>query len=129
MSHPIHRIVSFDIVGPYVLDLRFSDGTERRIDFRPVLEGELFGPLQDLDLFNAVMLDPEAGTIVWPNGADFDPASLHDWPAVREAFVAMATRWAQGERDSLRRAPDGGKDRGDWKLAGPAARGNAGTDR
>ena len=20
---------------------------------------------------------------MWPNGADFDPATLHDWPAVR----------------------------------------------
>lgn len=104
MNHAIHRILSFDIVGPYTLALRFSDGTERRIDFRPVLEGELFGPLQDLDLFNAVTLDPEAGTIVWPNGADFDPASLHDWPAVREAFVAMASRWARGERGDVRSA-------------------------
>jgi hypothetical protein len=104
MNHAIHRILSFEIVGPYVLDLRFSDGTEQRIDFRPVLEGELFGPLQDLDLFNAVTLDPEAGTIVWPNGADFDPASLHNWPAVREAFLAMATRWAQGDRDGLKGA-------------------------
>lgn len=104
MKHAVHQVVSFDIVGPYILNLRFSDGTEQRIDFRPVLEGDLFEPLQDLDLFNAVTLDPEAGTVVWPNGADFDPASLHDWPAVRKAFIAMATRWSQGGSGHLRNA-------------------------
>jgi hypothetical protein len=24
----------------------------------------------------------EAGTLVWPNDADFDPSTLHDWPNV-----------------------------------------------
>jgi len=44
--------------------------------------GSLFGPLQDLAVFNAVTLDAEAGTLVWPNGTDFDPATLRDWPNV-----------------------------------------------
>jgi len=57
MSHAIHRVEHFEIVGPYTLALRFDDGTEQRIDFRPVLEGEVFAPLQDLDLFNAVGLN------------------------------------------------------------------------
>jgi hypothetical protein len=30
-------------------------------------------------LFNQVRIDPEVHTLVWPNGADFDPAMLHDW--------------------------------------------------
>ena len=94
MHHPIHRVERFEIVGPYTLTLKFDDGTQQRIDFRPVLEGEVFGPLQDLEVFNGVELDPTFGTIQWPNGADFDPETLHDWPKYRDEFVAMAQRWA-----------------------------------
>ena len=43
MGHPIHRVQRFEIVGPYTLVLEFDDGTQQRIDFQPVLEGELFG--------------------------------------------------------------------------------------
>jgi len=32
--------------------------------------------------------------LVWPNGADFDPATLHDWPDYECAFQEMAQRWA-----------------------------------
>jgi hypothetical protein len=95
MSHAIHRVDQFSIVGPYTLSVRFDDDTTQRIDFRPVLEGELFGPLQDLAVFNAVVLDSEAGTLTWPNGADFDPATLHDWPAVASQLAAMARGWAE----------------------------------
>ena len=94
MSHAIYRVEHFDIVGPYTLALRFADGSSQRIDFRPVLEGEFLGPLQDLALFNAVELDPTFGTIQWPNGADFDPETLHDWPKYRDDLIAMARGWA-----------------------------------
>jgi hypothetical protein len=72
----------------------FADGTAQRINFRPVLRGALFGPLQDLATFNAVALDSEVGTLTWPNGADFDPATLHDWPAVCDELAARAQTWA-----------------------------------
>jgi hypothetical protein len=99
MHHPIHRVASYAVVAPYTLRVAFNDGTEQRIDFGPVLHGPLFGPLRNLDAFNAVALDPEAGTLVWPNGADFDPATLHDWPHVCEELVARATLWAsEGNR-------------------------------
>ncbi len=58
------------------------------------LRGELFGPLKDLDVFNQVALSPEGYTLLWPNGADFDPATLHDWPEVEAEFVQMAQSWA-----------------------------------
>ena len=94
MSHPIYRVRSVEIVAPFTLQLQFDDAAERRIDFRPVLAGELFGPLRDVELFNQVRLDPEIHTLVWPNGADFDPATLHDWPLVRDEFAARAASWA-----------------------------------
>ena len=94
MSHPIHRVPGFRIVGPYTLLVSFADTTEQQIDFSPVLHGVMFGPLQDPATFNAVTLDSEAGTLVWPNGADFDPATLHDWPSVSEELAARARAWA-----------------------------------
>ena len=78
MGHAIDRVEHFEIAGPYTLTLRFADGSQQRIDFRPVLKGEVFGPLQDLQMFNIVELDSTFGTVQWPNGADFDPETLHD---------------------------------------------------
>jgi Protein of unknown function (DUF2442) len=93
MTHPIYRVVSFESVAPYTLRIRFDDGTEQTIDFRPVLTGELYGPLRDLQLFTRAVIDPEAHTLTWPNGADFDPATLHDWPRHEGALRALAERW------------------------------------
>jgi uncharacterized protein DUF2442 len=94
MEHPIYRVVAFEIIGPYTLRVEFDDSSSQAIDLRPILEGELYGPLRDLTLFNQVRLDPEVHTLTWPNGADFDPATLHDWPKYVEELKALAKRWA-----------------------------------
>jgi len=94
MAHPIYRVVDFEIVGPYTLRVAFNDGTEQVIDFRPVLEGALYAPLQDERVFKQVEIDPEVHTLVWPNGADFDPETLHDWPKYAKEIKRMAKRWA-----------------------------------
>jgi len=93
MIHAIYRVASFEIVGPYTLRVRFDDGIEQKIDFQPVLGGALFRPLRDLRLFNRVRMDPEAHTLVWPNGADFDPATLHDWPEYVDDLTTLAQKW------------------------------------
>jgi hypothetical protein len=93
MAHAIHRITGFQIVGDYTLAVHFADGTDRTIDFRPILAGELYAPLRERSLFNQVRLDSEVHTLVWPNGADFDPAILHDWPVYEQAFRERVTQW------------------------------------
>ena len=93
MTHEIHRVVAFKKVAPFTLRLEFEDGTLQVIDFRPVLRGELFGPLQDPSVFDRVQLDPEAHTLVWANGADFDPAMLHNWPETGPKLQALAETW------------------------------------
>lgn len=95
MNHPIFRVRDFQVVAPYTLRVAFDDGTEQVIDFRPVLAGELFGALREDSLFNQVQIDPEVHTLVWPNGADFDPATLHDWPENVDALAARARKWKQ----------------------------------
>ena len=93
MTHRICRVVDFEIVGACCLRVKFDDASEQTIDLEPVLRGELYGPLRDKTMFNLVALDAEVGTLVWPNGADFDPATLHDWPECGSAFAEMASRW------------------------------------
>ena len=94
MVHEIHRVTSFQKIGPVTLSIQFEDSTSQTIDFHPVLKGELYGPLQDPVVFSQVRIDPEVHTLVWPNGADFDPALLHKWPASGPALKALAEQWA-----------------------------------
>ena len=47
MNHPIYRITMCELIAPYSLRLRFNDSLARTIDFEPILEGELYGPLRD----------------------------------------------------------------------------------
>ena len=93
MPHPIYRVRSFEIVSAYTLRVGFDDGTERTIDFQPILCGELYGPLRGLSLFSQIRIDEEIKTLVWRNGADFDPAALHDWPKHEQAFRELARGW------------------------------------
>jgi len=93
MKHNIYKIISFEKIGPYRLKILFDDGVSRTIDFRPVLCGPIFGTLIDTSRFSEVKIDPETHTLVWPNGADFDPETLHDWPDIAEDFYAMAHSW------------------------------------
>jgi hypothetical protein len=108
MSHAIYRIVSFEHVAPFTVRIMFDDGTAQVIDFGPILAGELFGPLQNPALFSQVRIDPEVHTLVWPNGADFDPAILHDWPQIEPAMKALAKKWARlaDRRSALSRVPN-----------------------
>jgi hypothetical protein len=71
------RISKVEPLAGYQLRLTFTDGTSGVVDIAPQLRGPMFEPLvRDPALFRAVRVDPEIGTIVWPNGADLDPDVL-----------------------------------------------------
>jgi hypothetical protein len=74
------RVVGVEVSGPHALDVTFKDGTRKRIDLLPLLEGPIFEPLRDPATFAQVLLDPVAGTVVWPNGADIAPETLYGMP-------------------------------------------------
>ena len=93
MAHKIHRVESFEKMAPFTLRVQFSNGTSQIIDFLPILKGELYGPLQNPVNFDQVSIDPEVHTLVWPNGADFDPAILHNWPESGPKLKALTDKW------------------------------------
>jgi hypothetical protein len=71
-------IVEVRPLAPYVLRLRFEDGVEADIDLSSLIEFRgVFAPIQEPSEFAKVRVDPELGTIVWPNGADLDPDVLY----------------------------------------------------
>ncbi|MGH9321731.1 MAG: DUF2442 domain-containing protein [Vicinamibacteria bacterium] len=71
------RVTEARWVRDFVIHLRFSDGLEGEVDLRDELDGPVFEPLQDVEVFRAFGLQPELHTVVWQNGADFAPEFLH----------------------------------------------------
>lgn len=84
------RVIEARYVRDYVVWLRFSDGTEGKVDLREELHGEVFEPLRDKRLFRSVAVHPEWHTIAWPNGADFAPEFLH--AAVKARLTKRSSR-------------------------------------
>lgn len=82
MDHNFPKLVdvtSVEVLHDRVVRLTFSDGCEGEIDLGPKIS---WGPIferaaSDLEYFRQVRVDPEVGTIVWPNGADLAPEVLH----------------------------------------------------
>ena len=61
-----------------LLRLRFEDGVSGEVDVSEMIEFRgVFAPLRDETEFARVRVDPDSGTIVWPNGADLDPDVLY----------------------------------------------------
>jgi hypothetical protein len=73
------RVKQVRHLGEYRLELSFTDDTRGELDFkeRVLGRGGVFTPLEDIDFFKQVRVDPEIGTIVWPNEVDFCPDVLY----------------------------------------------------
>lgn len=74
------EVVEVSVVRHYVLDLTFSDGTRKRVDVRPLLQGAL-NRLRDEQEFRKAEVGLD--TVVWP-GEPFDldlaPDTLYELP-------------------------------------------------
>jgi len=84
----ILHILEAQVCGPHSLRLTFSDGTRKRVNLLPLLDGPIFEPLRDLAYFARVVIDPVAGTVVWPNEADFAPEALYELQAEKEPTLS-----------------------------------------
>lgn len=61
-------VTGVEVIGDHQLCLTFQDGTVGDIDFRDRDWCGMLEPLRDPAYFALVAVDPEAGTIAWPNG-------------------------------------------------------------
>lgn len=71
------HVIGVTYLDGYRLRLEFDDGTIKDVDLQEELWGEVFEPLKDVALFKRVAVNPDTGTIEWPNGADLAPEFLH----------------------------------------------------
>ena len=71
-------VVGVAVVGDHVLRLLFSDGTVGDVNFSAEWWTGVLEPLNDPGYFAQVRVDPEAGTIVWPDGLDLAPEPLYE---------------------------------------------------
>jgi hypothetical protein len=65
------RLVDARQIQGCILWLKFSDGVEGDIDLGDELDGPIFEPLKNADLFRQFRIDPDLHTLVWPNGPIF----------------------------------------------------------
>jgi hypothetical protein len=79
MPPPVYDITDVQVLGHYRLRLTFADGLVGDVNLSHLrMSGGVFEPLQDPECFSQVMVDPELGTVVWPNGADLAPEVLYE---------------------------------------------------
>lgn len=75
------RIVAVKALPGLCLHVTFVDGREGRVEMKdflasPKLDGTLFAPLREPEMFARVYLD--FGAVTWPTGADLAPDAMYD---------------------------------------------------
>jgi hypothetical protein len=74
----IHDIIEVEVAGEYALRVTFDDGAVREVNLEGQLDGPVFEPLREPELFAQVEIDHESGTVIWPTGADLDPIVIYE---------------------------------------------------
>jgi hypothetical protein len=97
MSRPI-RIRSVETLAGHTVRLTFTNDVVRDVDLGPYLRGPIFQPIRDdQESFRQVRVDPQAGTICWPGGADIDPDVL---------YLGRTPAWMASDEGQSRRATE-----------------------
>ncbi len=71
------------------LELTFKDGLRAVVNMDQVIKrfDGVFAPLNDPEYFRQVRVEPEFGTIVWPNGADVCPDVLYSYASGKPIII------------------------------------------
>jgi len=79
MVAPLYDVIAVEVLAHYRLRLTFEDGLVGDVDLSHLRKaGGVFEALQDPSTFNRARVDPEIGTVTWPNGADLAPEVLYE---------------------------------------------------
>lgn len=73
------RVKALSVLSGYRLAITFQDGTHGGVDLRELESAHncgIYDALKDPTYFAQANL--ELGTVTWPNGADLDPAWMHE---------------------------------------------------
>ncbi len=70
------EVKSANHIKDYQLEILFNNGEKKIVDLKNSLQGQVFLPLQDLNLFKSFKI--AFNTIEWDNGADFAPEYLYE---------------------------------------------------
>ena len=98
----LNDVVSVQPLDDYRLRLQFEDGVEGVVDVADLIEfAGIFAPLKDRAYFVQVAVNPDMGTICWPNGADIDPDVLYARVSGKPipAFDEVGTLVAAAQRE------------------------------
>ncbi len=96
----MHFVTAVQYAHDYVLLLQFEDGSVRRVDLQPHLDGEVFEALRDRTVFRTARLNPDLDTVVWDNGADMCPDFLYALGVPEPARPARAVAEGRGDYTS-----------------------------
>ena len=62
----------------YILEVRFSDGTIKKVDFKHKLDEEMYADLEDVFLFNQVKVDAGGYGLSWNDDIDISEYELYN---------------------------------------------------
>lgn len=72
------EVTKAQYMGDYKILLWFNDNSQRQVNLYDELNGEIYEPLRDKNIFRQFIV--KYNTIEWPNGADFAPEYLASLP-------------------------------------------------
>lgn len=75
MDTDLIKVVNVDYIKDYIVDLKYSNGEKKRVDFFPLLKS---GKKQELlNKNNYILFGLNHWTLEWYNGVDFAPDFLY----------------------------------------------------
>ena len=74
----LNPISSAEARSGYRLWIRFADRVEGEVSLTHLVGKGVFEAWKDQELFAAVGVDPQSGTVVWPGGIDLAPDALYE---------------------------------------------------
>lgn len=75
MDTDLIKVVNVDYIKDYIVDLKYSNGEKKRVDFFPLLKS---GKKQQLlNKNNFILFGLNHWTLEWYNGVDFAPDFLY----------------------------------------------------